>query len=283
MPTIKQGLQRVFRRLGLHQRLRASLVYDVYWGIADDRLIKARRREVDFYRTLLQGFSQSDLIFDIGANVGMKTDIFLRLGARVVAVEPDDLNQQILREKFLRLRLKQKPVVIVGKAVSDDVASETMLVDGPGSALNTLSQKWADALRMDKTRFAHTQDNCDFAQRRIVETTTLDELIAAHGLPFFVKIDVEGYEVRVLRGLKRPVPLLSFETNLPEFRPEGLECINLLEHLAADGKFNYAVECQRGLALDEWVDAQTFRSVLEHCSERAVEVFWKTVRSTESS
>jgi FkbM family methyltransferase len=283
MSTVKQYLQGVFQRLGLHQRLRASFLYDIYWGIADNRLIKARRRELVFYNNLLQGLRRDDLILDIGANVGMKTDVFLRLGARVIAVEPDEINQQILKEKFLRLRLKRKPVVVVGKAVSDEIATETMWVDGPGSALNTLSQKWAEALRTDKTRFSHTQDSCDFAQRRIVETTTLDQLIAAYGLPFFVKIDVEGYEVRALRGLKRSVPFLSFEINLPEFKSEGLECINLLGRLAAEGKFNYAVDCQRGLALDEWLDVRTFRSVLEHCSEKAIEVFWKTVSSKESN
>lgn len=280
MKTIKNGLQGVLRRLGLHERLRASLFYDAYWSIADKKLIETRRREVGFYRDLLPGFRKSDLIFDIGANVGMKTDVYLRLGARVVAVEPDEVNQKILREKFLKLRLARKPVVIVGSAVSDKIATETMWVDGPGSALNTLSPKWAETLRTDKARFAHTQDSCEFAQRRTVETTTLEELIAAHGVPFFIKIDVEGYEVRVLRGLKRRVPFLSFEINLPEFRSEGLECITLLERLAIDGKFNYAVECRRGLELDNWLDARSFSSVLEHCSEKAIEVFWKTVTPT---
>ena len=280
MPTIKQSLQGVLGRLGVHQRLKASLLYDLYWNIADKRLIEARRSEVGFYRNLLQGFRHGDLIFDIGANVGIKTDVYLRLGARVVSIEPDESNQKILREKFHKLRLIRKPVSIVGKAVSDKIASETMWIDGPGSALNTLSQKWVEALKENKTRFAHTQDSLDFAHHKVVETTTLEHLISAHGLPFFVKIDVEGHEANVLRGLKHPVPFLSFEINLPEFRPEGLECIKLLEQLASDGKFNYSTDCGRGLALTEWVDAQNFAPILEGCANSAIEVFWKTALPT---
>jgi hypothetical protein len=87
----------------------------------------------------------------------------------------------------------------------------------------------------------------------------------------------------VLRGLKRSVRFLSFEINLPEFRAEGLECIKLLDRLANDGKFNYTADCRRGLALQEWVDANTFTSILEHCSESAIEVFWKTAVPVEKA
>jgi FkbM family methyltransferase len=283
MPTIKQSVQGILDRLGVHQRLKASSLYDLYWNIADKRLIEARRSEVHFYRDLLQGFRHGDLIFDIGANVGIKTDVYLRLGARVVSIEPDESNQKILREKFHKLRLIRKPVSIVGKAVSDKIASETMWIDGPGSALNTLSQKWVEALRENKERFAHTQDNLDFAHHKLVETTTLEHLISTHGLPFFVKIDVEGHEANVLRGLKHPVPFLSFEINLPEFRPEGLDCIKLLDQLASDGKFNYSTDCRRGLALQQWLDAKSFAPILAGCDNNAIEVFWRTALPTTMS
>lgn len=70
------------------------------------------------------------------------------------------------------------------------------------------------------------------------------------GQLFFVKIDVEGYEPHVLRGLRRLVPYLSFEVNLPEFKQEGLECVEQLANIAAAGRFNYAIDCGQGLVLD---------------------------------
>jgi len=279
MQTFRQSIQASLERVGVYQRLRASRVSDLYWNIADKRRIDARHREMDFYRSLFNGFHRGDLIFDVGANDGRKTDVFLRLGARVLAVEPDEHNQQVIREKFLTLRLARKPVVIVGKAVSDKVTTETMWIDRAGSSLNTLSHKWVETLKGDKTRFKHTNSSLEFAQHRLIEATTLDDLIVAHGLPFFIKIDVEGYEANVVKGLRYRVPLLSFEANLPEFRPEALECVELLERLSVDGKFNYAAEGRQTLALETWLDAGAFSQELEKCSLNTIEVFCKNCMS----
>ena len=273
MIALKPYVQTLLNRVGLYQRLKASRVYDFYWRITDRRIIDDRCKEIDFYRKLLKGFRKGDLVFDIGANEGSKSTIFLSLGARVVAVEPDEVNQEVLKKKFLTLRLIRKPVVIVEKAVSHRNMVETMWIDTPGSAKNTFSQKWVETLRGDERRFGY---RLDFAQQTKVETITLDQLISTHGLPFFVKIDVEGHELSVLRGMSLPVPYLSFEINLPEFRPEGLECIELLERIAPGGEFNYAVNCKNGLVLDKWLEARDFPRVLNACAEKSIEVFWKT-------
>jgi FkbM family methyltransferase len=243
--------------------------------MADQRVISKRAGEVEFYRGLLEGFRPGDLIFDIGANHGQKTDIFLRLHARVVAVEPDGTNQEVLRKKFLWLRMPHKPVVVVGKAVSDKVATEKMWVDAPGSAKNTLSRKWVDTLRVDGTRFGTT---LDFREQSEVETTTLDELISLYGVPFFIKIDVEGYEPQVLHGLHQPVPYVSFEVNLPEFRAEGTECIEILSKLAPGGVFNFTTDCKLGLALPRWLDPKDFLQKFSACTDQSIEILWKDRR-----
>ena len=270
--SFKQCVQTLLRRVGLYQRVKSSCLYDFYWSIADRRLVDHRSIEVEFYRNTLKGFRPGHVIFDVGVNDGQKTDIFLRLGAKVVAVEPDEQNQSILKQNFLTYRLIKRPVTIVGKAVSDRSGVETMWVDEPGSAKNTLNPKWVQTLRTDSNRFGKS---LEFGQKREVETITLEELIGSYGLPFYVKIDVEGYEATVLRGLNKPVPYVSFEVNLPDFKPEALECIELLENVAAQGDFNYAPDCQRGLALERWLSKTEFVDVLNNCREPCIEVFWK--------
>ena len=258
-------------RLGLYYRLKESLVYDLYWRVFNSGVVRARDREVAFYRRVLEGLPSGALIFDVGANEGAKTNVFLRLGARVVAVEPDELNQQALAGRFHRWRLRRKPVEIVPMAVSDSVGTGVLIEDQPGSAKNTMNPKWAAILREDSTRFGRT---LDFTTHKRVPTTTLDALITRHSVPYFIKIDVEGLEPNVLRGLGQEVPYLSFEVNLPEFRDEGVQCIELLTRTAPGGRFNCAGAGGESLMLNEWLDAREFAAWFAACEETSVEVFW---------
>jgi FkbM family methyltransferase len=270
----------------LKSRLKSSFIRDAYWAVGHRERLELLRQEVRFYESVLAGFEKGDLIFDIGANEGAKTDVFLRLGARVVDVEPDATCSRGLEERFLEFRVRPRLVTIVNRAVSNRLGTEEMLIDGPGSAVNTLSPKWAETLKQNRASFVKGHCGLEFKQTKLIETTTIDELIAQHGVPFFVKIDVEGHELSALRGLHRVVPYLSFEVNLPEFRPEGLECIRVLAELADTGRFNYTADCAQGLMLKEWVPADDFFVILDKCVERSIEVFWKTTsadRPTEQA
>jgi FkbM family methyltransferase len=269
----RDPLRRALGRLGVYERVKASWIYDFYWSFANRRIVDDRRKEARFYRNLLEGFRRGDLIFDVGANVGYKAGIFLGMGANVVAAEPDELNQSILTQKFLRYRMKKKPLTIVGKAISEECSVQKMWIDAPGSALNTLNNKWAETLREDEARFGRQMN---FGQSKDVETTSIEQMMKEHGVPYFIKIDVEGHELSVLRGMRQPVPYLSFEVNLPQFRAEGLESIKVLGQLAANGQFNYSTDCRQGLAQELWVSKEEISEVLASCSEPSLEIFWRT-------
>ena len=154
-----------------------------------------------------------------------------------------------------------------------------MWVDGPGSGKNTLNRKWVDTLRSDAKRFGST---LQFDRMEEVETTTLEDLIRSHGAPFYIKIDVEGHEANVLRGLRSAVPYVSFEVNLPEFKPEAFQCVELLDGIGAGGRFNYVADCRGGLGVAKWLSKEECVHVLNSIDEPCIEVSGERQPKAES-
>ncbi len=66
----------------------------------------------------------------------------------------------------------------------------------------------------------------------------------------------------------------------PEFKQEGLGCVELLSRLAPHGGYNYSIQCRHGLLLQRWVEAQYISRVLDECCEPSVEVFWNSPKCT---
>lgn len=180
------------------------------------------RRGLQLYRTLI---GPGDVVFDVGAHVGGRTGVFLTLGARVVAVEPDGSSLEALRRDFGA----NDRVTIVPMAVADKVGEADLFLCSEASTLTTMSRDWMTG------RFA----NYEWDRVERIQTTTLDALVAEHGVPAFCKIDVEGFELDVLRGLSRPVPALSIE-----FVSENLDavhkCLDRLESIGFS-EFNYSL------------------------------------------
>jgi len=155
------------------------------------------------------------LCFDIGANNGSRAVIFTLLGARTIALEP---NENLIR------RLRRLPrVTVLNQAVASQPGLQKMQFNA-NDQISSLNPEW----RAKWPEFPNWYE-------REVECVTLDQLIAQYGRPDFCKIDVEGFESVVLAGLSQPLPFLSFE--VAEDYPANTRAC--LDHLTALGDYEY--------------------------------------------
>jgi len=143
-----------------------------------------------------------DLVFDIGAHVGDRVASFRRLGARVVAVEPQPAMLRVLRLLYGH----RAGIAIEAAAVGRVIGSTRMMINADNPTVSTASAAFVGA-----ARGAPGWESQRWSGSLEVPVTTLDALIAKHGMPVFIKIDVEGFEAEALLGLSRAVKALSFE------------------------------------------------------------------------
>jgi FkbM family methyltransferase len=172
------------------------------------------RLDRDLYRPYIR---PGDLVFDVGANRGDKAAVFVALGARVLAIEPDAQTAAALRRRFDHESRVQVLAAGIGATTG-----EMLFHPSPHPTRSTFT--------VDRMRRLGDGEHMSWGPGVRVPVSTLDALIAAHGIPRFCKIDVEGYEPEVFRGLSRPLPSLSFEFH-GELLDDAEECIEMLARL----------------------------------------------------
>src|SRR5262249_34371262 len=158
---------------------------------------------------------------------------------RVVAFEPDRRCASTLRRRFALSRRH----IVVEAACGSFGGKQPLYIESSGSAFNTLSPKWRDAV--------HHGDG----GKVDVNVVTLQSPLSTYGQPDYVKIDVEGYEHEVLLGLESAVPVISIEANLPVFEKETIACIDRIAELSASYRYRFVTDVSEGWLTRAPVDA----------------------------
>lgn len=209
----------------------------IYYG---DR---KRSRAMDrLYRRFVQ---PGDLVFDIGAHVGDRIAAFRRLGARVIALEPQPALGWVLKLIYGR----DNSVTIKRAAIGRASGTTNLMINVKNPTISTASRDF-----MQAAHGARGWEREAWTKTVNVPVITLDMLIADHGVPAFIKIDVEGFEAEALAGLSRAVAALSFEFTTIQ-RDVALECIKRCSSLGFS-RFNAALGESQTMVHADWIGAE---------------------------
>lgn len=196
---------------------------------------RAFQADVRLYSSVL---TTGALCFDVGANVGDKSEALLKVGAQVVAFEPNPL---VVPE--LRARCARHPRwTLVEAALGSKAAISTFYAQREHSQ-SSLARGW---------------ENGEVIASFRVPVVTLDAAIKSFGCPEYCKIDVEGWEVEVLQGLSQSIPLISFEFHLD---PGGVRnAKSCLDRLSRFGRSHINVTPAEGTTFHftQWIPLDDF-------------------------
>jgi len=246
MPSVqaaKSLAEKVLCQVSLYEPLR-----NCYLKTCDPTYWKQQTDTIKFYSLFV---SKDSLVFDVGANSGQHTRCFLALGASVIAVEP------IARcADRLRLLYSKRRVTVVQSAAGGSPSTAVLHVSSYAQ-LSTLSDEWLRTAQ-SSPRFQ------DMSWKETVEVSviTLDSLIQQYGSPDFIKIDVEGFESKVLDGLSEMPRALCFEFNT-EYLEATIECLRK-KCFPETARFNYITGEPGGEPLlPRWVSAAEMISIMK--------------------
>ena len=199
MHPLSIKLRSLGRRIGLHH-----LLNRFRRGVKSHRAYEER-----FQKALESAVRPGDTVWDVGANVGLYTELFCRwVGPQghVVAFEPNPAPIAKIKERlqdFPSLRLENV-------ALGDREGSSTLVVDGDYTVSGHI----------------HYEGEIDAAQKLAIpiQLTTGDKVCRRIGRsPNVVKVDVEGFEEEVLLGLNETLRSLELRAVLIEVHFRELE------------------------------------------------------------
>jgi len=148
-----------------------------------------------------------DLIIDVGMHDGEDAAFYMHEGFRVVSIEANPALYQRARERFAD-QIKSGQLTILNVAIADEEGERDFYVNLHDDHYSSLDPVYGQREGKFKTIK--------------VRTGRFDKIISTHGTPAYLKVDIEGADLTVLRQLAN-VPtkprFISVEEHRLEYFP----------------------------------------------------------------
>ena len=226
--TLRRRWCRWFGPGGGTVRLRVAAQSGVFY-VHDDRALewlKSFGGEEQLLTRVIKALQRGDTFYDVGAEVGLFSAFAAKAvgeEGRVIAFEPEEHRFERLHDNLKLNALKNVRVFRI--ALSDRCAQGELLAAQPGTA----------------PRVGPARSASRVGRGQVIRMMTGDSIVGQESLPVpqAVKIDVEGHELSVLRGLestlrKPECRLVCCEVH-PRLLPAGVEPGEIGNYLASLG------------------------------------------------
>ena len=232
-----------------YNKIISSITYVKIGLLIGSRIQRQKKRKIIFYNNLFRNM-RNTVVYDLGSSVGNMTQVFLLSGAKkVICFEPQIESYKVAKSRFLfndRVKLNNY-------AISNKNQKLKFHIHSTNPGISTLSKKWKNI---------NNTNNKQEYRETIVKTRTIDWSIKRNLLPNYIKIDIEGYELKVLEKLKTPIGLISFEANMPHFNNETIKIISKLDNLAQGNCFFKIVDFKRKVN-SPWMKTEKLKKLVK--------------------
>jgi len=174
-------------------------------------------------------------IFDIGMHTGRDTEFYLKKGFNVIAVEANPTLASQARTKFKK-EIENNQLTVIEKAIAPEGVSEIeFYINKDKDDWGTILPEWNRSM------------NSNYESIK-VKTIQLETLIASYGVPYFMKIDIEGADVLCLQSLLKMNVMPDFISvellTSNNLKGKKVDCLALPAHLYCIGYRNFKISDQ---------------------------------------
>jgi FkbM family methyltransferase len=135
-----------------------------------------------------------NLIYDVGLHRGEDTDFYLKKGFDVIALEADPVLVAQCKIRFGEAIARGRLCIVEGAIAPTSTGEKVTFYRNPRRSIwGTIEQAWAER----NTKLGYRSERIE------IPRVDICEVYRSHGIPYYLKIDVEGVDRLVLDGLKQ--------------------------------------------------------------------------------